>query len=234
MQPSDLHHRKRQATAFVRRTSRDFNIPPPDSSNFGIRMVNQPAMAFGAGPLYTNAIMGQGPSAAEREHARKASSTIFREDSILVEESENVSRPDSWSLHFDCTDQPPYSNTEKEDLESRTEKNPAESSNCTYELSHFLRSTGPVPPHRQPSKIENPSRATARRKKAIRFLKLGQQSGRIGSGLERDQYVIFERICGGELNLTGHALNSEMLDACWNWRSSISSQSRKGTSRRSL
>jgi hypothetical protein len=56
-------------------------------------------MPFGAGPLYTDAIMGQTPSVAEREYARKVSSTILREDSIRIE-SEVSSRPDSWSIHW--------------------------------------------------------------------------------------------------------------------------------------
>jgi hypothetical protein len=70
--------------------------------------------AFGAGPLYTNAVMGHAPSSQQRDYARKASSTILGEDSIKVELHDDLhasfgeqeSRPDS--LHYARTDQPPY------------------------------------------------------------------------------------------------------------------------------
>jgi hypothetical protein len=139
-------------------------------------MINNTAMAFGAGPLYTNAIMGQAPSAAEREHARKASSTILREDSIRVEESDNVSLPDSWSMHFDCTNQAPYSTVDKEHTNARTDLHRTTKDGSLRELVDFLRDTGPIPPHRRPSKIEYASRTVARRKKAMQFLKLRQHN----------------------------------------------------------
>ena len=129
-------------------------------------------MALGAGPLYTKAIMGQGPSAAEREHARKASSTILREDSFRVEESENVSLADSWSMHFDCTTQAPYSPVGRETKVPRADLPQGSRENPMYELAKFLRESGPLAPHRRPSKIENPSRAIARRNRALQFLKL--------------------------------------------------------------
>lgn len=58
--------------------------------------------SFSAGPMYTNAIMGQAISAQAREQALKAGSSILREDSVHVEELETPripSRPDSWSMH---------------------------------------------------------------------------------------------------------------------------------------
>ena len=144
-------------------------------------------MALGAGPLYTKAILGQGPSAAEREHARTASSTILREDSIRVVESENVSLADSWSMHFDCTTQAPYSTVDKDVKIPRADLPRGSKESPLFELAHFLRNTGPLAPHRRPSKIENPSRAIARPRKALQFLKLKQENshGDIGTDYER-------------------------------------------------
>lgn len=149
-------------------------------------MINHTTMALGAGPLYTNAIMGQRPSAAEREHARKASSTILREDSIRIEESENVSPTDSWSMHFDCTTQAPYSLTQKGNMVPRSDLPHLARENPLNELAQFLQSTGPVAPHRRPSKIEHPSKTAARRRRAMQFLKLGQQRLQGERGMEHD------------------------------------------------
>jgi hypothetical protein len=149
-------------------------------------MINHTAMALGADP-FTQAIMGQGPSAAEREHARKTSSTILREDSIRVEESENVSLADSWSMHFDCTTQAPYSTVGKDHKIPRTDLPRGSKENPLYELALFLRNTGPLAPHRRPSKIESPSRAIARRRKALEFLKLKQQNSHGGTGTDHER-----------------------------------------------
>ena len=139
-------------------------------------MIHQTTMALGAGPLYTNAVMGQGPSAAEREHARKASSTILREDSIHIEESENVSLADSWSMHFDCTTQAPYTPAQKGSMIPRSNMPRPTRENALYDLAQFLRTTAPLPPHRRPSKIDQPSKVLARRRKAMQFLRFGQHS----------------------------------------------------------
>ena len=130
--------------------------------------------ALKAGPFYTNAIMGQGPSAAEREHARKASSTILREDSIHVEESENVSLADSWSMHYDCAAQAPYLPAQNASMRPRSNIQHPARENALYDLAQFLKTTTPLPPHRRPSKIDQPSRVLARRRKAMQFLRLGQ------------------------------------------------------------
>ena len=151
-------------------------------------MIHQTAMALVAGPHYTNAVMGQGPSAAEREHARKASSTILREDSIHIEESENVSLADSWSMHFDSTTQAPYAPAQKRTMSPRSDVPRPARENALYDLAQFLRTTAPVPPHRRPSKIDQPSKVLARRKKAMQFLKFGQHSYG-GPEMERESYV---------------------------------------------
>lgn len=151
-------------------------------------MVNHTAMAFGAGPLYTNAIMGQGPSAAEREHARKASSTILREDSIVIEESENISLTDSFSMHFHCTNQAPYSSSGRDGMVPRSALlHPATANPLFEDLAHFLRNTAPPPPHRRPSKIENPSKVSARRRKALQFLKPKHHNWPGEIGLDSEQ-----------------------------------------------
>ena len=187
MQLSGLHHQNRQATAPTDITTRDCEITKLNSFLFDPGVINNTAMAFGAGPLYTNAIMGQTPSAAEREQARKASSTILREDSIRVEESDNVSLPDSWSMHFDDTNQAPYSTVDKEPTGARTDLHWTTRHGSMRPLVNFLRDTGPVPPHRQPSKIEHPSRTVARKKKAMQFFKLRQQNVRGVNATEHEQ-----------------------------------------------
>lgn len=154
-------------------------------------MFNRTAMPLVAGPFYTNAIMGQGPSAAEREHVRKASSTILREDSIRVEESEKLSPADSWSMHFDCTNQAPYCAAGKENLRPRSDVRLPAKDTPLREMAKFLRESGPTPPHRRPSKLENPSKALAGRRKAMQFLKIKQQSSHVLFGPDQEQYVIF-------------------------------------------
>lgn len=138
-------------------------------------------MAVGAGPLYTNAIMGQAPSAVERENVRKASSTILREDSILIEEeSSDVSRPDSWSLNCDDTSQAPYTIGKDDKMMTSTSLLTLPRENASHELAWFLKNTGPTAPHRRPREISQPKRAVAAPKNAFRFLKLGRRRARDG------------------------------------------------------
>ena len=110
-------------------------------------------MTIGAGPLYTNAVMGQAPSAAARELARKESSVILRRDSIQIEESSNASRPDSWSVHYDCTDQAPYSTIWDGRGRGRASSLHLPPENPSHDLALFLRLTGPTAPHRRPSQL---------------------------------------------------------------------------------
>ncbi|KAK4548282.1 hypothetical protein LTR36_010152 [Oleoguttula mirabilis] len=153
MQLSGLH-RRHPAPAFINHTPKEFEITPLSPSQ-SPEMFGHTGLAVGAGPLYTNAIMGQAPSAVERENLRKASSTILREDSIHIEEeSGEASRPDSWSMHYDCTNQAPIKA-------------------ASHDLAFFLRTTGPTASHRRPSKNEHPRRALA--ENALRFLKKAQK-----------------------------------------------------------
>lgn len=135
-------------------------------------------MAIGAGPLYVNAVMGEAPSASQRDCVRETTLRITARHDIDVEESEQPSRPDSWSMHYDRTDQAPYSPTE---LDSSTMMTQASlltlpKDNPSRDLALFLRMTGPTAPHRRPSKIEqHPRRGVSAPKNALRFLKLGRK-----------------------------------------------------------
>lgn len=173
MQLSGTQHRN-QASVFVNDTPR-FEITTLEPSQFNSEMVGPTSMAFGAGPLYTRAMMGQAPSAIERENARKASSTILREDTICVEESDNLSRPDSWSMHYDCTDQAPYSPNVDDSMMTQASLLHLPKENASHDLAFFLRTTGPTAPHRRPSKIENPRRNAHTPKNALRFLRSKQK-----------------------------------------------------------
>jgi hypothetical protein len=155
-------------------------------------MLGQTAMAIGAGPLYTNAIMGQAPSAIERENARVASSTILRQDTITIEESpriegppklkepESLSRPDSFSMHFDCTDQAPYSPETNGRMITQSSLLGIPRTNASHDLAFFLKTTGPTAPHRRPSKVDRPRQAVAAPKNALRFLRLKQKKSSLG------------------------------------------------------
>jgi hypothetical protein len=196
MQPSGLH-RRQPAPTFVNHTPKTFEITAPGSPSQSPEMFGPAGMAVGAGPFYTNAIMGQAPSATtaafdERDSVRKASGTIIREDfSIRIEEEYprrqqqqldsgiELSSPDSWSLNFAYTDQAPYCSSDSRDGDTKmmTQQSlprlPRE--NKSYDLAYFLRTTGPTAPHRRPSKVGHPRRSVAAPKKALRFLKLGQR-----------------------------------------------------------
>ena len=179
-------HRRHPIPAFVNHTPRFERLEPSSAQP---EMTGPIDMALGAGRLYTNAIMGQVPSAIERENARKASSTILREDSIHVEESENVSRPDSWSMHYDCTDQAPYSDRQDDETMTQASLLHIPSENPSHELAFFLRTTGPTAPHRRPSKIEDSPRPTRGPRNAFRFLRAKQRQAAIRSATAHDRYV---------------------------------------------
>ncbi|KAM0712206.1 hypothetical protein Q7P37_011300 [Cladosporium fusiforme] len=187
MQLSAHPHRRAAALAFLDHTPREFEITAPVSSSRPSDTFADPAdmgmgiAALGAGPLYTNAIMGQTPSAQQREQVRKASSTILREDSIKVECSDDAhapfgeqeSRPDS--LHYSRMDQLPYARstdkimTPKSRLSLRKEF-------ASHDLAFFLKTTGPNPPSRRPRKVEDhPRRAVSASKNVLKWLKVGQR-----------------------------------------------------------
>lgn len=133
-------------------------------------------MAVGAGPLYVNAVMGQAPSASQRDHVRETSLQITARHDIDIEESEQPSRPDSWSLHYDRTDQAPYSTGVPNTMMTQTSLLNLPKGNPSRDLAFFLTTTGPSPPHRRPSKVEeHPRRGVSNPKNALRFLRLGHK-----------------------------------------------------------
>lgn len=172
--------------------------PSPEMLGLG------PGMTIGAGPVYGHATMGQGPSTTttdatfadiQRGKIRKATSTIWREDSIeqhfeestrcpspvsplIEQQTVPLSRPDSWSMHYHCTTQAPYSNpaaiSSDDNMITQTSLLRMPKYSDMYDLAFFLRTTGPAPPHRKPSKIEHPRRAVSGRN-ALRLLRLGGQ-----------------------------------------------------------
>lgn len=145
------------------------------------------SMGIGAGPLYTNAIMGQTLTPAERENARKASSTILREDRIQIEESESVSRPDSYSIHCNYTDQAPYSTGEDGTMMTQKSLLHIPSDNPSHDLALFLRLTGPTQPHRRPNRLENGERSVSGRGRSLRFLRLKRRRSLSPSTMTRDR-----------------------------------------------
>lgn len=147
-----------------------------------------------AGPPYNDTAMGQGTSALERESARHRPSigAIVREDSIHIEEepSSDVSRPDSWSIHCDRTDQAPYHDGE---MTTATSLQGMPKGNELREMAWFLKNTGPSAPHRRPSKAERPRAATAP-KKALNFLKLRPRRSKKAIVTAHDRYVSYRPV----------------------------------------
>lgn len=184
---------KVSSSAFANFTQR-LQITPLNLSHFGPEMLGPTTMAIGAGPLYTNAVMGQAPSATERENARKASSTILRRDCIHIEESENFSRPESWSMHFDCTNQAPYSTKEDDEMMTQTSLLHLPPENPSHDLAFFLRTTGPTAPHRRPSKLERPQRAASGPKNAFRFPKIRQRRLNTPVATAHERFVTFDAL----------------------------------------
>ncbi|GIZ39275.1 hypothetical protein CKM354_000266400 [Cercospora kikuchii] len=133
----------------------------------------------GAGPPYTEAsTMGQAPSSApatnaKSDHLRKASSSaILREDSIqqTFEDSQcpspatdytpALSRSDSWSIHYDCTTQAPYSSacpgggpSTVGSMNTQTSLTRLPKDNPSHDLAYFLKNTAPPLAHRKPRRV---------------------------------------------------------------------------------
>lgn len=189
MQPSAHSRRRTPAPTFIDHTPRlaqDFEITASASPSRSPDMFSGAAglgmAALGAGPLYTNAVMGQSPSAQQREYARKASSTILREDSIKVELHDDIhasfgeqeSRPDS--LHYARTDQPPYAKEVDDKMMTQTKLLHLPRGNASHDLAYFLKTTGPNAPSRRPRKVEDhPRRAMSASKNVLKWLKVGQR-----------------------------------------------------------
>lgn len=186
MQLSAHPHRRTPAPAFIDHTPRDFEITAPASPSQSPDMLSGAAsmgmVALGAGPLYTNAVMGQTPSTEQREHVRKISSTILREDSIKVELHDDIhasfgeqgSRPDS--LHYARTDQPPYVKEADDKMMTQTSLHHLPKHNASHDLAYFLKTTGPNAPSRRPKKVEDhPRRAMSASKNVLKWLGVGQR-----------------------------------------------------------
>jgi hypothetical protein len=189
MQLSAHQHRRTPIPAFIDHTPRlawDYEITAPASPSQSPDMFSGAAglgmAALSAGPLYTNAVMGQAPSAQQREDLRKASSTILREDSIKVELHDDIhasfgeqdSRPDS--LHYARTDQPPYVKSIDDKMMTQTSLLHLPKGNASHDLAYFLKTTGPNAPSRRPRKVEDhPRRAMSASKNVLRWLKVGQR-----------------------------------------------------------
>lgn len=173
MQASGLH-RGHPAPAFVNHTPRDFQITAHGPSQY-------PDMfgpyGFGTAPFYTGATMGHSSSVVESDHARKASSSILREHSIHIKnESGELSRPDSFSIHHDCTDQAPYATGDDAEMMTSTSMLPnLPMGNASRDLVFLLRTTGPTAPHRRPSKIQQPGRTMSGPKNALKLLRFGRK-----------------------------------------------------------
>jgi len=166
MQASGLQHAHPR---FVDHTPRHFDITVLSPSH--------PPEMFGPAGMALPSVMGQLPSATEVESVRKpstTSTTIVREYSIHVEE-EGVSRPDSWSMHYDSTDQAPYAVPEDDKMMTSTNILHVPKENPSHDLAFFLRTTGPTAPHRRPSKVEHQRRAIVAPQRALRFLRIGQR-----------------------------------------------------------
>jgi hypothetical protein len=178
MQLSANLQRRKPAPALLNHTPRTYEISAPFSPS---QFPDGAADMFSAGPSYTNAMMGQAPSAQQREAARKASSSILREDSIHVECEQSVvdeaerDRPDSWSMHHDCTNQAPYSTRLENQMITQSSALRLPKNNESRDLAFFLATTGPTAPHRRPSKLVHPRKAPSAPKHALKFFKFGQR-----------------------------------------------------------
>ncbi|KAK0292663.1 hypothetical protein LTR35_000694 [Friedmanniomyces endolithicus] len=142
------------------------------------------------GPAYKKeTAMGQATSGVEREssssepgHHQPSITTTVREDSIQQIDEEpsspccTQSRPDScWSIHCDRTDQAPYAlGKHAGEMMTSTSLLGLPRKNPSADLAFFLQTTGPVAPHRRPSKAEHRPRSgvATPTKKALHFLKL--------------------------------------------------------------
>jgi hypothetical protein len=94
-------------------------------------------------------------------------------------------RPDSWSIHYDYTDQAPYTARSNDGLTGPTGLPNISEGNASYELAEFLRTTAPKPPHRKPSKIDLPGRAAMASQHASHLIKLVHKSSIASSGRKK-------------------------------------------------
>lgn len=152
----------------------------------------------GAGPLESEAstTMGQAHSATAQAKTeklrRRSSTTILREDSIQQTfennpcpspASENTpalsGSNSSWSMHYDCANQLPYStahtlagSSNVDTMNTQTSLARLPKDNPSHDLAWFLKNTAPPAPHRKPSRADHPHRAVSG-KNALRLLRNG-------------------------------------------------------------
>lgn len=206
MQLSAALQHQRRAPGFANHTPRQWEITavcpsqslPYSDDMFGLGPGAGMTIG-GAGPRDTEAstTMGHAHSAAaaeaKSEKLRKGSSTtILREDSIqqtfedsqchspATEHTPALSRTNSsWSMHYDCANQLPYStahsiagssNVDKMNTQTSLARLPKD--NPSHDLAWFLKNTAPPAPHRKPSRADHPRRAVSG-KNALRLFRNG-------------------------------------------------------------
>lgn len=204
MQLSAALQHRRPAPSFANHTPRQWEITAVCSSQslpysddmFGLGPGAGMTIG-GAGPLNTEATtMGQAHSAAaeaKSEKLRKGSSTtILREDSVqqtfedshchspATENTPALSRSNSsWSMHYDCADQLPYSTADSvagcssvDKMNTQTSLARLPKDNPSHDLAWFLKNTAPPAPHRKPSRADHPRTAVSG-KNALRLFRNG-------------------------------------------------------------
>ncbi|KAK3615833.1 hypothetical protein LTR22_027279 [Elasticomyces elasticus] len=131
-----------------------------------------------AGPLHTDAAMAQATSDIEWDSVRYLPScSILGKDAIMIEEEPSsevyASRPDSWSIHCDRTDQAPYVPAKDiGNMMTSTSLFGLPQNNDSAQLAFFLKTTGPSAPHRRPTKVEESKPGVDAPKKVLQFFKL--------------------------------------------------------------
>ncbi|KAK5703543.1 hypothetical protein LTR17_022022, partial [Elasticomyces elasticus] len=101
------------------------------------------------------------------------SCSILGKDAIKIEEEPSsevsASRPGSWSIHCDCTDQAPYFPAKDVgNMMTSTSLFGLPQNNGSAQLAFFLKTTGP---HRRPTKVEEPKPDVDAPKKVLQFFK---------------------------------------------------------------
>lgn len=185
--------RRTPAPTFVNHTTRDFEITASNTSQSPQGDTYHDNTLVGTG----TATMGSSSSSTAHatEELRRASSTILREDSILQvshPKSGELSRPDSWSMHFDCTDQAPYASSKNDKMMTQTSLLTLPKTNASHDLAHFLRSTGPC--QRRPSKMEKHGRVVSAPKIALKFLKGAHRRPSAPVASAHQRYISLESI----------------------------------------
>lgn len=103
-------------------------------------------------------------------------------------------------MHYDCTNQAPYSDTATMMTTNSLVQLPY--NHPSRELAFFLKTTGPTAPHRKPSKAERgPRRGGSAKRNVLGFLKVGEKKAAIPTEL-RDEGGLLGPVEGVEQKLT--------------------------------